>query len=56
MFNKETFAKERKKNESHVANMYTSLSSQSYKHIIHVLTTLITDKDVINLYKLTSLK
>ena len=53
MFNKKTFAKERK---SCVANVYTDSSSQSYKHIICVLTTLATDKDVIDLYKLISLK
>ena len=56
MFDKETFAKERKKNESHVINIYTSLFSQSYKHMIYVLTTLATDKDIIDLYKLISLK
>ena len=56
LFDKETFAKERKKNESHVANMYTDSSSQSYKHMICVLTTLTADKDIINLCELTSLK
>ena len=56
LFNKETFAKERKKNKSHVVNIYTDLSSSSHKHIICVLTTLATDKDIINSYKLTSLK
>ena len=53
LFDKEIFAKERK---SHVANVYTDLSSQSHKHMIHVLTTLAVDKDIINLYKSTSLK
>ena len=56
LFDKEIFAKERKKNKSHVVNIYTNLSSQSYKHMIYMLTTLTTDKDIINLYKLTSLK
>ena len=56
MFNEKTFAKERKKNESHVANIYTDSSLQSHKHIICVLTTLVTDKDVINLHESTSLK
>ena len=53
LFDEEIFAKERK---SHVVNIYIDSSSQSYKHIIHVLTTLAVDKDVINIYKLTSLK
>ena len=56
LFNKKTFAKERKKNESHVINMYTDSSLQSYKYIIYVLTTLVVDKDIIDLYKLISLK
>ena len=50
---KEIFAKERK---SYIANVYTDSSLQSHKHMIHVLTTLAADKDVINLYKLISLK
>ena len=53
LFNEETFAKERK---SYVANMYTDSSLQSYKHMICVLATLAADKDVVNLYKLISLK
>ena len=53
LFNEEIFAKERK---SHVVNMYTNSSSQSYKHMIHVLATLAADKDVVNSYKLISLK
>ena len=56
LFDKETFIKERKKNELHVANVYTDSSSQSHKHMIHVLTTLITDKDIINSHELISLK
>ena len=56
LFNKEIIAKERKKNESHVANVYTNSSLQSYKHIIHVLAILITDKDIINSCELISLK
>ena len=53
MFNEETFAKERK---SHVANVYTDSSLQSHKHMIHVLTTLAADKNIVDLYKLMSLK
>ena len=53
MFNNKTFTKERK---SYIANMYIDLSSQSYKHMIHVLIILVVDKDVIDLHELTSLK
>ena len=53
LFNKETFAKERK---SHVINVYIDSSLQSYKYMIHVLTTLTADKDVVNLHELISLK
>ena len=53
LFNKEILAKERK---LHVVNVYTNLFSQSHKHIICVLATLVADKDIINLYKLMSLK
>ena len=53
LFDEETFAKERK---SCVTNVYTDSSLQSHKHMIHVLTILAADKDVINLYKLMSLK
>ena len=53
MFDEETFVKERK---SHVANVYIDSSSQSYKHMIHVLTILAADKDIVDSHKLTSLK
>ena len=53
LFNKETFLKERK---SCVTNVYIHSSLQSHKHMIYILITLIADKDIIDLYKLTSLK
>ena len=53
LFNEEIFVKKRK---SCVANVYTDLSLQSHKHMIHVLTTLAADKDVIDLHEVMSLK
>ena len=53
MFDEKTFAKERK---SCVANVYTDSSLQSHKHMICVLITLAADKDVVDSYKLMSLK